>query len=244
MSELNKKVALITGGTRGIGLACASCLAEAGAKVVITGRSEEAGIAAAAALPGHSLFVRQNVSSEADWETVTHKAQDAFGRLDILVANAGISNASPLTDMSLDDFRTMNDVHLKGAFLAVKHGAIEMRKHGGGGSIILMSSIMGRISAAGYAHYSSAKTGIRLLTKSAALELGPENIRVNSVLPGFIRTDMTAAFPEDQIAPTVVPMKRFGNADEIGDAVLFAATDRSKFMTGTDLVLDGGMIIR
>ncbi|MEL7129012.1 MAG: SDR family NAD(P)-dependent oxidoreductase [Pseudomonadota bacterium] len=244
MSELDGKVALITGGTRGIGLACASRLAAAGAKVVITGRSEEAGATAAETLGSNGLFLKQDVGSETDWVAVTAKVQEAFGRLDIVVANAGISNASPMVDMSLEQFRTMHDIHLKGAFLAVKYGAIEMRKHGDGGSIILMSSIMGKISAAGYVHYSSAKTGVRLLAKSAALELGPEGIRVNSVLPGFIRTDMTVAFPEEQIAPIAVPVKRFGNAEEIGDAVLFAATDRSKFMTGADLVLDGGMIAR
>ncbi|MEO0981290.1 MAG: glucose 1-dehydrogenase [Pseudomonadota bacterium] len=242
--ELDGKAAIITGGGRGIGLACAKALAEAGARVLITGRNAEVGAAAADSLAGDVRFTQQDVASDADWSRVMAEADAAFGRVDILVANAGVSTAFPLADMPLEDFRAMQDVNLKGAFLAVKHGAQAIRKHGEGGSIILISSVMGRISAPAYAHYSASKTGVRLLAKAAALELGAEQIRVNAVLPGFVRTDMTAPFPEEQIAPMAVPMKRFADAGEVADAVLFSATDRSKFMTGAELVVDGGLITR
>ncbi|MEM8920495.1 MAG: SDR family NAD(P)-dependent oxidoreductase [Pseudomonadota bacterium] len=242
--ELNGKTAIITGGSRGIGLACAEALSSAGANVVITGRDVARGEEAAKALPNQARFMQQDVASDEDWTRVMAATKDAFGRVDIVVANAGVSSFFPLEAMSLEEFRRLNEINLKGAFLGVKHGAIALREHGEGGSIILMSSVMGRISAPANTHYSASKSGVRLLAKAAALELGAEKIRVNCVLPGITHSDMTAAFDEVAMAPVLVPQKRFGEAKEVADAVLFASSDRSIFMTGADLVVDGGLITR
>ena len=119
-----------------------------------------------------------------------------------------------------------------------------MRKHGEGGSIVLIASIMGRSSAPAHANYSASKAGMRLLAKAAALELGAEGIRVNTVLPGLSRSDMTSGFDEAAVAPMLIPFGRFGKAEEVADTVLFAASARSKFMTGAELVIDGGMLAR
>ena len=244
MGELKGKTAIVTGGGRGIGLAIATALSEAGANLVITGRNADVGTEAADGLSGDAIFVRQDVRSDDDWTALIIAATAAFGRVDMLVSNAGITSMVPLMDMSLEDFRNVNDINMKGAFLAVKHGAAALRAHGEGGSISLVSSVMGRVSAPMFAHYSASKAGVRLLAKSAALELGPEAIRVNAILPGLVRSDMTSAFPEAEVAPVLVPVKRFADASEIAAAALFAASDRGRFMTGSEIVLDGGMTAR
>ncbi len=244
--ELDNRTALVTGGNRGIGLASGRALAAAGARVVLTGRDERAGAAAVSAIlseGGMARFVPQDTSKEADWHRIIDDVLGREGRIDIVVANAGITHAAPIAEMRLEDFRSLNEINLKGVFFAVKHGAMAMRRHGEGGSLILIASIMGRISAPGYCHYSAAKAGVRLLAKAAALELGPENIRVNAILPGIIRTQMTSNFRESELAP-LVPMRRFGEAEEIANAVLFAASGRSTFMTGTEMVVDGGWTAR
>lgn len=242
--ELDGRTALVTGGARGIGLACARALTEAGANVLITGRDADTGASAAAQLGDRARFHRQDVASEADWQRVMDTVQDDFGRLDILVANAGINIPAPLEAETLETFRHVCDINLKGCFLAVKHGTDALRRHGEGGSIILISSVMGRISAPAHVAYSGSKAGVRLLAKAAALELGPEGIRVNAVLPGITRSDMTAAFDEEQMAPMLVPMGRFGAPEEVAETVVFAASDRARFMTGAELVVDGGLVTR
>lgn len=240
--ELSGKGVIVTGGSRGIGLACAEALSRAGARVLITGRNAETGQAAARSIPGEAVFAQQDVATEDGWKQVMKLARRELGRVDILVANAGISTFVPIEQMELDAFRTLCDINLKGAFLGVKYGAEALREHGEGGAIILISSVMGRMSQPANAHYSAAKSGVRLLAKAAALELGPEGIRVNAILPGLIHSDMTAVFNEQEIAPRLVPMQRFGDAREIGETVLFAASQRSAFMTGAELVVDGGLL--
>jgi NAD(P)-dependent dehydrogenase (short-subunit alcohol dehydrogenase family) len=246
VGELNGKVAIVTGAGRGIGRAAAEALAAEGAAVTVTARTQSEGeeaVAAIQAAGGRAQFVRHDVTQEADWARVMAASREAFGPLHIMVANAGISFAKNAVDMSLDEFRQMNDVNLKGVFFGLRHGVIAMREHGQGGSIILTSSIVSKIGPPGYTHYAAAKGGVTMMAKAAALELGAEQIRVNSLHPGLIRTAMTEVFPEQALAP-MIPLKRFGTPDEMGKAILFLASDRSKFMTGAEIVADGGMIVQ
>lgn len=241
--ELEGRTAIVTGAGRGIGQAIAVALAAAGSRVVLTGRDPARGAAAAAAIQadgGEALFMKADQGSDADWIATVAAAQDRFGAPRIVVINAGLAGAIPTQDMSLEDFRALNRVNLKGAFLGVKHAAAAMRAAGGGGSIILMASIVGKVGVANHAHYAASKGGVRLLAKAAALELGPDQIRVNSIHPGMTRTDMIAGFPP-QIADAI-PLGRFGEPRDVAEAALFLASDRSIFMTGAELVVDGGWI--
>jgi NAD(P)-dependent dehydrogenase (short-subunit alcohol dehydrogenase family) len=145
--------------------------------------------------------------------------------------------------MTLAEFRQMTDINLKGVFFGAKHALTAMRKHGQGGSMILVSSIVSKVGPPGYTHYAAAKGGVTMLAKSLALELGAEAIRVNSLHPGLIRTAMTDPFPEKALAP-MIPLKRFGLPEEMASAILFLASDRSKFMTGAELVADGGFTVQ
>ncbi|MBU6372892.1 MAG: SDR family oxidoreductase [Alphaproteobacteria bacterium] len=244
--ELAGKGAVITGGTRGIGKACAIGLARAGAHVVVSGRSDADGAAVVREIEaggGRATFAHQDVRRAEDWDRLMETTLRTAGRVDAFVANAGISFAKTAAEMSLAEFRDMIAVNLEAVFIGLQRATTAIRAHGEGGSIILMSSIVGKIGAPGYMHYGAAKAGVRLMAKAAALELGPEKIRVNSVHPGFVRTDMTAEFPEDFMA-SLTPLGRIGEAREIADAVVFLASDRSKFMTGAEVVLDGGLIVR
>ncbi len=238
--ELAGKTAIVTGGTRGIGRGIAAAFARAGANVAITGLNAERGAAAARALAPSVLYVAADQGSDEDWQRVVAAALDRFGRVDILVINAGLSFRVPTAEMSLEDFRKLNRVNLKGAFLGLKHATIAMRRHGEGGSIVLIASIVGLVGAPGFMHYTASKGGLRLMAKAAALELGPEKIRVNSVHPGFVRTDLGAMFDEKQFAP-MIPLKRFAEPRDIAQAALFLAGPRSKFVTGSELVVDGGL---
>jgi NAD(P)-dependent dehydrogenase (short-subunit alcohol dehydrogenase family) len=244
--ELDGKVAVVSGAGRGIGRAAADTLAQAGAAVTMTARTVSEGEEAAAAIRasgGRSHFVQADVASESDWVRVIAETEKAFGRVDILVANAGISFPKAAVDMSLAEFKQMTDVNLKGVFFGVKHAALAMRKHGQGGSMILVSSVVSKVGPPGYTHYAAAKGGVTLLAKSCALEFGAEGIRVNSLHPGLIRTAMTDPFPEKALAP-MIPLKRFGLPEEMAKAILFMASDRSRFMTGAEIVADGGFTIQ
>jgi 3alpha(or 20beta)-hydroxysteroid dehydrogenase len=243
--ELTGKVAIVTGASRGIGHAIAELFCRSGAQVTLTGRDTVKGEAAAQGIAGanKAIFVRADQGSDTDWRRVVDATLSAFGRVDILVANAGLSYAVPTADMTLEQFRTLNTVNLKGCFLALKHAVAAMRRHKDGGAAVLMSSIVGKVGVPGYIHYAAAKDGVRLMAKAAALELGAEKIRVNSVHPGMIHTDMTSGFDEKMLAP-MIPMGRFGEPRDIANAALFLASPRGKFITGTELVVDGGWIAR
>lgn len=242
-AELAGKTAIVTGASRGLGRAIAETFVEAGASVVITGRNAQTGAETEQALAskGRAAFVVADQGSNEAWNKVVDAALSKFGRVDILVSNAGISAPAPTPEMSLEVFRETNRISLKGAFLGIKHSLAAMRRHREGGSIILMSSIVGKVGVPGYIHYSAAKGGLRLMAKAVALELGPEKIRVNSIHPGMIRTDMTAGFPEEQMAPGI-PLGKFGEPRDIANAALFLASPRGQFVTGTELVIDGGWI--
>ena len=253
MAELEGRVALVTGASRGIGAATARALAAAGARVVVTDLADTAAVAQEIG----GLARRQDVTSEPDWEeTVAFAAREAGG-LDILVNNAGVlGELGPITAVSLEAWRRVQTVNVEGVFLACKHAipllAERAAQWPGGAAIINLSSVAGLVGFAGGASYGASKGAVRLLTKCLALELAPRKIRVNSVHPGVIDTPMGgevvhafAAGAGDNEARAQVdamhPLGHMGQAINIADAIVFLASDRAAFMTGSEMVVDGGM---
>lgn len=244
-SELAGRRALISGASRGVGLAIAHAFVRAGAAVVITGRDSERGEAAAAEVSGaggRALFVRADHGSDADWATAVAATEQAYGGLDILVTNAGVSAPARTADLSLDDFRDVCRTNLKGPFLGLKHATAAIRRGGAGGSIIMVGSIVANVGAADHLAFAASKSGVAMMAKAAALELGPEKIRVNVINPGFIDTETTAGFAPELRA--TAPLGRVARPEEIAAAALFLASDRSVFMTGAQMAVDGGWTIR
>ena len=257
--QVEGKIALVTGGASGIGAAIAELLAREGASVVATDIDELNGPEVVARIRKggrEATFLHQDVTSEPRWIEVVAEVEKRHGRLDILVSNAGIGIGVPsIVDMTLDDWRRQNAINLDGVFLSVKHGLPLMRKTGGG-SIIMMSSLAGLRGAAGLSAYSATKGGVRLFAKSIAMECATvgDGIRVNSVHPGIIDTPIwgkipTGATGSGQNAPIdpeerarmATPLARAGRAEEIASGVLYLASDASRYVTGTELVIDGGM---
>jgi NAD(P)-dependent dehydrogenase (short-subunit alcohol dehydrogenase family) len=257
--QVQGKVALVTGGASGIGAAVAELLAREGASVAVTDIDDLRGpeVVAGIKKAGHeAVFLHQDVTSEPRWVEVVAEVEKRFGRLDILVSNAGIGIAVPsITEMSLADWRRQTAINLDGVFLSVKHGLPLMRRTGGG-SIIMMSSLAGLRGAAGLSGYSATKGGVRLFAKSIAMECASagDRIRVNSVHPGIIDTPIWGKIPTEatgrsQNAPIdpgeraklAAPLGRVGYAAEIAQGVLYLASDASAYVTGTELVIDGGM---
>jgi NAD(P)-dependent dehydrogenase (short-subunit alcohol dehydrogenase family) len=248
MGQLDGKVAIITGAASGIGAACARVLAREGAKLVLTDVDQAGGERVAAEVDG--FFVRHDVTSEAGWPAVAAMAGQRFGGLHILVANAGIAIMSPVAEMPYAVWRRQMAVNVDGMFLAVKH-CLPVMRQSGGGSIIMMSSVAGLNGAAGLAGYSATKGAVRLFAKSVALECAQarDNIRVNSVHPGVIDTPSWnrlapgAKIPLDAkaIAVTQVPLGEAGSAEDVANGVLFLGSDASRHITGSELVIDGGM---
>lgn len=260
MNRVDGKVAIVTGGARGIGARTAQTLAEAGAKVVITDVLDQQGQDTAEAIRnsgGDAAFQHHDVTSEGDWERVVGFARDTYGGLDILVNNAGILLVKKIEDTTLDELRQIMDVNLAGVFLGVKFAAPALREAGSsglaGGSIVNLSSVAGFEGVARYGAYCLTKGGVRIFTKAAALELARDNIRVNSVHPGLIQTEMggevmTAAargrLNDNEVRAAMTrghPIGRLGIPEDIANGVLFLASDDSSFMTGTELVIDGGV---
>jgi NAD(P)-dependent dehydrogenase (short-subunit alcohol dehydrogenase family) len=254
------KVALVTGGASGIGEACCLTLAREGASVVVTDVDTSRGkalVETIVASGSTAMFLTQDVTDEDRWPEVIAAIEKSYGRLDILVANAGIGILVPIIDMTLADWRRQNAINLDGVFLSVKYGIPAMRRAGKGGSIIMMSSIAGLRGSAGLAAYSASKGGVRLFAKSVALEcaVAKDGIRVNSVHPGVIDTPIWGKLPTGAagsghnrpIDPRerslwMIPLGEVGAAQDIADGVLFLASDASKYMTGTELVIDGGVM--
>ena len=245
--RLEGKVALISGGARGIGAATARLMAAEGASVVIADLLEKEGLETEAEISeagGQVLFVPLDVASESDWAAAVQSTVSKFGKLDILVNNAGISSRTGVEDTSVDSWDQVMEVNAKGVFLGTKAAIPEMRK-AGGGSIINISSIYGIVGSGGSASYHASKGAVRLFTKSAAVQYASEGIRVNSVHPGFVDSPMTDAhhgIPEIRQARTAqTPLGRLGVPEDIAPGILYLASDQSSFVTGSELVIDGGM---
>lgn len=249
--RLDGKVALVTGAASGLGAASARRLALEGAKVVLTDVSADAGHAVTEQIAhagGQAAFMPHDVTSQSDWERTADAAVERFGRLDVLVNNAGVSGGlQELMTLDYEAWRRILTVNLDGVFLGLRYAGPAIARTGGG-SIINISSILGKVGMAGAAAYCASKGGVALLTKAAALEWAPLGIRVNSVHPGFIDTPMVSgALQQVENANEMRDMLisrhalgRFGLPREVADAVLFLASDESSFITGAELVVDGG----
>ncbi len=242
------KVTVVTGGAHGMGEAMVRLFAREGAQVVIADILVEQGEQLAADIEsagGEALFVNLDVADETQWEAALRATVERFERIDILVNNAGISGAVP-DRMSTDHFDRLMAVNARGTFLGVKHAIPELRK-AGGGAIVNVSSISGLVGQQ-FVHmgYNAAKAAIHLITKSAAVQFAKNNIRVNSVHPGFMppmRTSVTTADPAQRAAMLErVPMGRSGLPEEVATAVLFLASDEASYITGAELVVDGGFL--
>jgi NAD(P)-dependent dehydrogenase (short-subunit alcohol dehydrogenase family) len=247
--ELQGKVALITGGTTGIGRDTAVLFAKEGAKVAITGRREAEGnetIALVRAAGGEGLFLKSDVSKTADVHSAVQKTVEKFGRLDVAFNNAGIEgNWKPIIEQTDEDWNSVIDINLKGTWLCLRAEIQQMLKQGSGGAIVNMSSVAGLMGAAGAGIYVASKHGVIGLTRTAALEYAIKAIRVNAVCPAVIETAMAdRAFGDPAVSKRILaqhPIGRFGKPMEIAEAVLWLCSNRSSFMTGHYIVLDGGM---
>ncbi len=245
--RLENKVALISGGARGMGAVEARLFAAEGARVVIGDVLEEEGRQTEAAVNeagGQCVFVRLDVTSEADWAGAVAAAVSRFGKLDILVNNAGVSSTGGIEELTAGDWDRTMDINAKGVFLGTKAAIPEMRK-AGGGSIINISSGAGIAPAPGTSGaYAASKGAVRIFSKSTAVQYAGENIRCNSVHPGPIETPMlrSARGSGAQLDDTIerVPLGRIGRPEEIAYGVLYLASDESSFVTGSELVIDGG----
>ena len=239
------KVAIVTGASRGIGRSIALALAAEGAKIVAVDMVPEGVEALAAeikAAGGEALAVQGNVTVTADTERMIDAAVEAFGRVDILVNNAGITRDGLLLRMKDEDWDAVLTVNLKGAFLCTRAASKVMAKQRYG-RIINIASIVGQMGNAGQANYCASKAGLIGLTKSNARELAKRNVTVNAVAPGFIATDMTEVLPEKvkQELAAQIPMERLGSADDIANAVVFLAAEKSGYITGQVIGVNGGM---
>jgi NAD(P)-dependent dehydrogenase (short-subunit alcohol dehydrogenase family) len=259
MGQVDGKVALVTGAASGIGAACAATLAREGARVVATdidaARGEEL-VGAIRRAGGEAVFLPQDVTDEARWVEVAAEIETGFDRLDVLVANAGIGIMVPsIVEMTLADWRRQMAVNLDGVFLSVKH-CLPLMRRSGGGSIVMMSSVAGLRGSPILAGYCATKGGVRLFAKAIAMECAGagDGVRVNSVHPGIIDTPIWQKIPvgaagaarnapidPHELARHGVPLGEAGTAQDIADGVLFLASDASRHMTASELVIDGGM---
>jgi NAD(P)-dependent dehydrogenase (short-subunit alcohol dehydrogenase family) len=249
-TDLEGKVALVTGGTSGIGRETAVLFAKSGVKVVVAGRREEEGnqtVELIRAANGEGLFVQADVSKAAEVEALVQKVVEKFGRLDIAFNNAGIEGVwVPIVRQTEEDWDRTINTNLKGVWLSLKYEIKQMLRQGGGGAIVNMGSTMGMIGSAGAAAYSASKHGVIGLTKAAALETARSGIRINVVCPGAIETSMSQRlFGAPKVHESVLarhPIGRFGKPEEVAEAVVWLCSDRASFMTGQSLVLDGGFL--
>ena len=245
------KVALVTGAASGLGAATARRLAEEGASVMLSDVAADAGQAVAEEIlgtGGHCAFARHDVTNEEDWTRVVAQTAERFGKLNVLVNNAGVAGSFfELMTHTYEAWRRILSVNLDGVFFGLRHAGPAIAK-AGGGSVINLSSIMGKVAMPGAAAYCASKGGVALLTKSAALEWAPLGIRVNSVHPGFIDTPMVSGalhtLPNANEMRDIIisrhALGRLGAPKEIADTILFLASDESSFVTGSEIVVDGG----
>lgn len=245
---LKDKVAIVTGGTRGIGRAIALKLADNGANIVINYRnSDKEAEELKAILEGKGvkvLTVKCDISNFEDSKNLMDKCKEVFGKIDILVNNAGITKDTLIMRMKEEDFDNVIDVNLKGTFNCAKHASAIMLKQRFG-KIINMTSVVGIAGNAGQVNYAASKAGVIGLTKSLAKELGSRGITVNAVAPGFINTDMTASLSEKvkEEASKNIPLKRLGDPEDVANLVGFLASDAANYITGQVINVDGGMVM-
>ena len=242
--RLENKVAIISGGSRGMGAFEASLFVQEGAKVIIGDVRDEEGRDLAKHIGSNAVYMHLDVTSERDWAAVVKEATDRYGKLDILVNNAGVSARGTIEETSVDDWDRVMGINSKGVFLGTRAAIPEMRKSGGG-SIINISSQLGLVGMAESSpQYQSSKGAVRIFTKSAAIQYAPEGIRVNSVHPGPIVTPMTEARRSDSVVQQVmvsrIPLGRYGESKDVAYGVLYLASDEASFVTGSELVIDGG----
>ena len=262
MGRVSGKIALVTGGAIGIGRACALALAREGAAVVVSDIRAAEGRACAAEIThagGTAVFLEHDVRSEAAWIDLIAEVERRFAALHILVNNAGVAVPGPVTEITLEDWRRQQAVNVEGVFLGVKH-ALPLLRESGGGAIINLSSVAGLRGAANMSAYCASKGAVRLFTKAVAMECAAarDGVRVNSVHPGLIDTaiwdDIYAGIPRDDaganrleldaISAMAVPVGVKGFSEDIAAGVLYLACDDSRYVTGSELVIDGGMTAR
>jgi len=250
MGRVSGKVAIVTGAAGGMGKEDALLLAKEGAKVVVTDIQEEKVNEVVAQINqsgGEAIGFRHDVTSEEEWIRIIDETVKKWGKIDVLVNNAGISLAKSLVDTTAQDWDKVMSINLTGGFFGIKHVIPVMQKNGGG-SIINISSIAGLTGSNGAGPYTASKGAVRLLTKAIAIDYGKDNIRCNSIHPGYIETPMTKdLLADDQMTKWFLsntPLARLGKAENIAAGVLFLASDESSFITGAELAIDGGVSAR
>jgi len=241
------QVVIVTGSSRGIGKEIALAFAREGASVVLSGRNEQALTPVAADVEkagGKALVCATDVSETQSAQNLIDQTLQKFGRIDILVNNAGITRDNILLRLNEDDWDTVIDINLKGAFNCAKAVAKPMMKQRIG-CIINITSVVGQMGNAGQSNYAASKAGLIGFTKSLAKELASRNIRVNAVAPGFIETDMTSELPEKAREELVnaIPLKKLGSAGDVADLVLFLSSNKAQYITGQVVNVDGGMVM-
>lgn len=251
MGLIGDKVAIVTGAAslQGIGMGCATALLQEGARVMVTDLRKDRlaeSVSSIAAANGRLVWMRHDVGSEADWDAVMAETVRRFGKLDILVNNAGISQMRSMEEVTEQEWQELIRINLTGTFLGARAAMRQMRKQGSGGSIINISSIAGLVGINGMPAYTASKGGVRLLSKNIALEGAKDGIRCNSVHPGVISTEIlldTIANAPGVLEATqaMIPMRRVGTPEDVAQMVLFLASDQSSYVTGTELVVDGGL---
>src|SRR6201993_5013637 len=247
-NDYTNKIVLITGGTSGIGKVTAIAFANAGAKVVLTGRREKEGAEVVAEIKktgGTAAFIRTDVAKEADVKKAVDFVLSTHGRVDVAFNNAGVEMLGPLDQVTEEQYRSTFDINVWGVLNSMKHEIPAMLKTGGG-AIVNTSSIAGHIGLGQVSIYTASKHGVEGLTKAVAVEFAKQGIRVNSVAPGAIDTEMVDRFvgkegDQRNWLRSLHPIGRFGASEEIAAAVLYLASDAAKFTTGTSLLVDGGM---
>ena len=250
MGRLEGKSCLISGGAKGLGAAQARLFAREGARVAVADILDADGARLVEDLRSSgadSVYVRLDVTSEADCESAVGAVMAEFGALDVLVNNAGIYNRVPVEQTTLEEWERVMDVNSTGVFLGTKH-AIPAMRSSGGGSIVNMSSVAGLVGSRTQTVYNASKGAVRLLTKSTAVQYAADGIRANSVHPGVIETDMMQEVirTEEERATrmSLTPIGRFGTAEDVANGVLFLASDESSYVTGAELVIDGGLTVQ
>lgn len=244
MARLEDKIALITGAAQGMGESHARTLLKEGAKVVITDLNAEKGEVLVKELGENAFFVKHDVTNEDDWKNVISETENKFGPINILVNNAGISFNKSFADITLDDYMKIVNINQVSVFLGMKYAQPSMAK-ADGGSIINVSSINGIVGGA--VGYTDTKFAVRGITKAGALEFAKDNIRVNSIHPGVVETPMVTegdSYELIQEYAKTIPLGRMAQSQDISDLVLFLASDDSRYSTGAEFVVDGGIIVQ